>query len=66
MNPHHRLQGRNIRMIFPVILRLTVSLILWTLGAAAMRIVAAESQEHRVVNTFDGARAKIEDLQRAG
>jgi hypothetical protein len=30
--------GRDIRTIFPVILRITLSLILWTFGAASMNI----------------------------
>jgi hypothetical protein len=64
MNPLHQKPSGTIRTILPVILRVTFSLILWTLGAAPMRIVAAEAKEHRVVYTFALDRAQIEDLQR--
>jgi hypothetical protein len=64
MNSAHQNPSRTIRTIFPVILRITFSLILWTLGAAPMRLAAAETKEHRVVYTFAADRAQIEDLQR--
>jgi hypothetical protein len=64
MNPLHRKSIASIRTILPVILRITFSLILWTLGAASMNLVAAEPKEHRAVYNFSVERAKVEDLQR--
>jgi hypothetical protein len=64
MNSLHQNPSRSIRTILPAILRITFSLILWTLGATPMRLVAAETREHRVVYTFAADRAKIEELQR--
>jgi len=55
--------SRDIRTVLPVILRITLSLILWTVGAAAMNLAAAEPKEHRIVHDFAVDRAKIEDLQ---
>lgn len=54
-----------IRTILPVILRITFSLLLWTLGAASMIIAAPpQTKEHRAVYNFPIDRAKVEDLQR--
>ena len=64
MNSLHQNPSRTIRTILPVILRVTFSLILWTLGAVPMRLAAAETKEHRVVYTFAVDRAQLEDLQR--
>jgi hypothetical protein len=64
MNPLHRKSITSIRTILPVILRITFSLILWTLGAASMNLVAAEPKEHRADYNFSVERAKVEDLQR--
>jgi hypothetical protein len=64
MNSLYRKPITNFRRIFPVVLRITFSLILWTLGAASMNLAAAESKEHRVVYNFSVERAKIEVLQR--
>jgi hypothetical protein len=64
MNPLHRKSVTSIRTIVPVVLRITFSLILWTLGAASMNLVAAEPREHRAVYNFGVERAKVEDLQR--
>lgn len=57
---------RKITTIFPVILRITFRLLLWTLGAATMNLTAAQAQpkEHRVVQTFPVDRATVENLQR--
>lgn len=55
---------RDIRTIFPVILRITLSILLWTLGAASMNLAASEVNEHRVVKNFSLDRAKVEHLQR--
>jgi hypothetical protein len=57
-------QTRDFRTIVPVILRITFSLILWTLGAATMEIAAAQTREHREVRNFPMDRAHIETLQR--
>jgi hypothetical protein len=48
----------------PVVLRVAFSLILWTLGAAAMELDAEPVNEHRVVYTFAVDRAQAENLQR--
>jgi len=57
---------RNFRAILPVIFRITLSLLLWTLGAAAMdiRVTPIQPKEHHVVFNFPVDRAKAEDLQR--
>jgi hypothetical protein len=60
MNP----ASRDIRTVLPVIVRVTLSLILWTLGAASMDLTAAQTSGHRVVKTFPADRAKLESLQR--
>ena len=57
-------QTRSLRTILPAILRITSSLILWTLGAATMQIAAAQTREHREVRNFPMDRAHIETLQR--
>jgi hypothetical protein len=59
----NRRTTRSIRTILPVILRITLSLILWTLGTS-MSLMAAEPKEHRAVYNFPVDRAKIEALQR--
>jgi hypothetical protein len=66
MNTNNRqLPRRNFTTILPVILRVTFSLLLWTLGASAMDIGVGQTQpkEHRVVLHFPDDRAKAEDLQ---
>jgi hypothetical protein len=63
MNTQNRKRA-TLRTIFPVILRMTFSLILWTLGAASMVIAAPQGKEHRAIYNFPVERAKIEDLQR--
>jgi hypothetical protein len=57
---------RKITTILAVILRITFSLLLWTLGVATMNLAAAQNQpkEHRVVQTFPVDRATVENLQR--
>jgi hypothetical protein len=64
MNPLHRKSVTTIRTIVPVVLRITFSLILWTLGATSMNLPAAEPKEHRALYNFSVERAKVEDLQR--
>jgi hypothetical protein len=53
----------NIRTILPVILRVTLSLVLWTLGAS-MTLPATTPEARHSVYRFSVDRAKIEDLQR--
>lgn len=55
---------RKIRVILPVILRIAFSLVLWTLGAATMSVVEAQTREHRVVQELPVDRARVENLQR--
>lgn len=63
MHSPHRNTSRSIRTIFPVVLRVSLSLILWTLGAS-MNLIAAEPPEHRIIHKFPVERAKVEALQR--
>jgi hypothetical protein len=63
--PTRNSQKPNVRTILPVILRITLSLILWTLGAGmTMKLEAEPVKEHRAVYTFAVDRAQVEDLQR--
>ena len=56
---------RESRRILPVMLRITMSLVLWTLGGGmAIQLAAAPAKEHRVVYTFAVDRAQTENLQR--
>jgi hypothetical protein len=57
---------RSFTAIIPVILRITLSLFLWTLGASAMdlRIPQTEPKEHRTVVNFPVDRARIQNLER--
>ena len=58
-------EARDIRRILPVILRITLSLIVWTLGSGMVLELAAEPvKEHRVVYPFAVDRAQTENLQR--
>jgi hypothetical protein len=58
-------EGRGVQRILLVILRITLSLILWTLGSGMVLELAAEPvKEHRVVYTFAVDRAQMENLQR--
>jgi hypothetical protein len=65
MNTLNRKSAVSIRTILPVILRIALSLILWTLGAASMNIAAAQTKEHRVVHNFTVDRAQVENVQRS-
>jgi hypothetical protein len=58
--------GRNFISIIPVILHITLSLFLYTLGASAMdiRIAQIRPKEHRTVFNFPFDRLQAEDLQR--
>ena len=67
MNPNTQKRERKaISIVLPVILRITCSLLLWTLGASAMdiRLSQIQSKEHRIVLDFPIDRAKVENLQR--
>ncbi len=59
-----KLLPRGIRTILPVILRITFCLLLWTLGAANMSVVEAQTREQRVVHKLPVNHARIENLQR--
>jgi len=63
MKSTNRKNTRSMRTILPVILRITLSLILWTLGTS-MSFLAAEPKEQHLVYSFPVDRAKIEALQR--
>jgi hypothetical protein len=66
MNGTNQKRGpRNFRTVLPVILRITSSLILWTLGAT-MTISAAQTQagERHEITNFPIDRAHLEALQR--
>ena len=52
------------KTIVPVILRITFSLLLWTLGLASMNLVEAHVKTQRVVRDYPVDRAKLEHLQR--
>lgn len=67
MNTHFAQSSpRSFPTILSVILRITASLLLWTLGASAMDIRLAQipPKEHRVVLNFPANRAQEEALQR--
>ena len=52
------------KTIVPVILRITFSLLLWTLGFASMNLVEAQVKPQRVVRDYPVDRIKLEHLQR--
>lgn len=57
--------GKTVRTIVPVILRITLSLALWTLGVIAMPTAAdAQTKEHKKVEELPLDRARVENLQR--
>jgi hypothetical protein len=53
-----------LRVILPVILRITFCLAMWTLGAMTMTIAEAQTREHQVVQAIPVDRARVENLQR--
>jgi len=59
-------KGAPFYNVFPMMLRIVCSLLLWSIGASAMdlRITPFAAKEHRVVVTFPVDRAKAEELQR--
>jgi len=67
MNPNtQKRERKGISIILPFILRITCSLLLWTLGVSAMdlRLRQILPKEHRMVLDFPIDRAKVENLQR--
>ena len=54
-----------LRLILPVILRITFCLAMWTLGAMTMTIAEAQTRELRVVQEIPVDRARVENLQRS-
>jgi len=54
----------NQSKILPVILRITFSLILWTLGFASMNLVQAQAKPQRTVKEYPVDHSKLEHLQR--
>jgi hypothetical protein len=52
------------KTIVPVILRITFSLLLWTIGFASVNLVEAQVRTQRVVRDYPVGRAKLEQLQR--
>jgi hypothetical protein len=53
-----------VRVILPVILRITFYLAMWTLGVMTMTIAEAQTREQRVVQMIPVDRARVENLQR--
>jgi hypothetical protein len=56
--------GSELRMVLPVILRITFCLALWTLGARTMTVVEAQTREHRAVRDLPVDHTRVESLQR--
>ena len=65
MNNAPQFPRRGFKSVLRVIFRITLSLLLWTLGASAMdvRVAPIPPKEHRVVFNFPVDRAKAENLQ---
>jgi len=54
-----------IRVILPVILRITFCLAMWTLGAMTMTIAEGQTREQRVMRVIPVDRARVENPQRS-
>lgn len=54
----------NLRVILPVILRITFCLAMWTLGGMPMTIAEAQIKGQRVAEEIPVDRARVESLQR--
>lgn len=50
-----------LKVILPVILRITFCLVMWTLGAMTMTIGEAQTEEHRVVPEIPVGSARVEN-----
>jgi len=55
---------KEVRTILPVILRITFSLVMWTLGAMTITLAEAQTQRTGRVQTIPVDRARVENLQR--
>ncbi|HEY1472383.1 MAG TPA: hypothetical protein VGF61_25320 [Candidatus Acidoferrum sp.] len=65
MNANNRFAPAiHYKTIVPVILRITFSLLLWTLGFASMNLVEAQVRPQRIVRDYPVDRAKLEHLHR--
>lgn len=66
ITPTQNLSRRSFTAAIAVILRITLSLFLWTLGAPAMdiRIGQTQPKQHRVVIHFPVNQTQAQDLQR--
>lgn len=53
-----------LKVILPVILRITFCLMMWTLGAMTMTIAEAQTEEHRVVPEIPVGPARVESSRR--
>jgi hypothetical protein len=53
-----------LRVILPVILRITFCLAMWTLGGMPMTIAEAQTKGHRPAQEIPVDRARVESLQR--
>jgi hypothetical protein len=54
-----------LRVILPVILRITFSLLLWTLGAMSITIAEAQTEECGLVREAAVGRTRIENPRRS-
>jgi hypothetical protein len=50
--------------MIPMVLNITVNLLLWTLGLAAMSVAHTENEPQRIVQEFQIDRSRVENLQR--
>ena len=50
--------------MIPMVLSITVNLLLWTLGLAAMSVAHTENEPQRIVQEFQIDRSRVENLQR--
>lgn len=57
-------EAGTIRVILPVILRITFCLAMWTLGVMTISIAQAQTREQRVVQKIPVDRTRVENLQR--
>jgi hypothetical protein len=53
-----------LKVILPVILRITFCLVMWTLGAMTMTIAEAQTEEHRAVPEIPLGSARVENSRR--
>ena len=53
-----------LKVILPVILRITFCLVMWTLGAMTMTIAEAQTEEYRVTPEMPAGPARVENPRR--